>query len=109
MFVQDKGIRLGPFEVAPADFALDRGEVVQLSIAFSPVLAGEHSESFVVLCDNGTSTAHQLSGQGKTFSAAQLQQSLLVKPDRFSHTKENLSGSLLYVSRVSAAFGAKLL
>ncbi|KAL0048861.1 hypothetical protein WJX82_001204 [Trebouxia sp. C0006] len=61
---QDKGIRLGPFEVSPADFALDRGEAVQLSIAFSPAVAGGHSESFVVLCDNGTSTAHQLSGKG---------------------------------------------
>ena len=81
-FVQDKGIRLGPFEVSPADFALDRGEAVQLSIAFSPAVAGGHSESFVVLCDNGTSTAHQLSGKGMTLSAAQLQKSLLVKPCR---------------------------
>ena len=86
--------------MSPADFALDRGEAVQLSIAFSPAVAGDHSESFVVLCDNGVSTAHQLSGQGKTLSAAQLQKSLLVKPDRFSW---------VCVSRVSAAFGAKLL
>ena len=54
--------------MSPADFALDRGEAVQLSIAFSPAVAGDHSESFVVLCDNGTSTAHQLSGQGNYVS-----------------------------------------
>lgn len=68
--------------MSPADFALDRGEAVQLSIAFSPAVAGDHSESFVVLCDNGTSTAHQLSGKGMTLSAAQLQKSLFEKSEQ---------------------------
>ncbi len=76
--------------MSPADFALDRGEAVQLSIAFSPAVAGDHSESFVVLCDNGASIAHQLSGKGKTLSASELQQSC----------QKSRTGSLLYASRV---------
>ena len=67
--VQDKGIRLGPFEVTPADFALDRGDTVQLSIAFTPAAVGQCTGSFALLCDNSTSTAHQLSGTGETLSA----------------------------------------
>lgn len=67
--IQDKGIRLGPFEVIPADFALERGEMVQLSIAFTPAAVGQCAESFALLCDNSTSTAYQLSGTGETLPA----------------------------------------
>ena len=63
--VQADEAQLGPFTVAPAEFALDRKESLQIQVAYLPEVAGRHEQDFVLACDNGTSAVYKLSGIGK--------------------------------------------
>lgn len=59
-------MQLGPFQLRPAAFALEKQEQMQLQIVFEPDHIGEHSEVFTLKCNNGTQTAYHLSGTGQT-------------------------------------------
>ena len=69
---QDDPMQLGPFQISPAAFALDRQEQIELKFAFQPDQVGPQTESFLVKCSNGTQTAYQISskGQPETFAQA---------------------------------------
>jgi hypothetical protein len=44
--------QVGPFEVWPLYFDLQRGDEVTLSAGFEPNAIGRHEERFVMVCDN---------------------------------------------------------
>lgn len=61
----DNAAYLGPFQISPAAFALGRQEQLQLQLLFSPDHTGEHTEKFVMKCNNGTQMAYQIFGTGQ--------------------------------------------
>ena len=68
-------MQLGPFQLSPAAFALDRQEQMQLQVVFEPERVGEQSEVFTLKCDNGTQMEYRLSGKGQ--SAGMILQSFI--------------------------------
>ena len=64
--------QLGPFSWAPAKFALDRKESLQIQVAYRPEVAGRREQEFVLACDNGTCAVYKLSGNGKSIKFAKL-------------------------------------
>ena len=64
--LQNDSVQLGPFQLRPAAFALDRHEQMQLQIVFEPKDVKEHTQAFTLKCNNGTQTTHYLSGTGQT-------------------------------------------
>ena len=65
--IQHDSVQLGPFQLCPATFALDRQEQMQLQIVFEPKDIGEHTQVFTLKCNNGTQMSYHLSGKGQAW------------------------------------------
>ncbi|OQR92212.1 hypothetical protein ACHHYP_03957 [Achlya hypogyna] len=55
---------VGPFRLSPSIFDLNKGEMVELELTYTPTMVGQQLLPFVVVCDNCLVKTFQLAGQG---------------------------------------------
>ena len=61
---QGDSIPLEPFTFSPAEFALDNGETVDLTVVFKPKDESEVSKKIVMVCDNCQVKVFTITGTG---------------------------------------------
>ncbi|EQC37574.1 hypothetical protein, variant [Saprolegnia diclina VS20] len=55
---------VGPFQLSPSAFDLQKGAVVELKLTYTPTMVGHQVVPFVVVCDNCLVKTFQLAGEG---------------------------------------------
>lgn len=57
-------IKLQNFTICPSEFFIQKGEIVEVYVSYTPVQEGATTEKVILACDNHTSANYTLQGKG---------------------------------------------
>jgi hypothetical protein len=66
-------LRISPFTVYPAEFALGKGQSVELNFEFIPLKLGKLARKYQILCDNGDLKSYSLLATSKQIQLSTLE------------------------------------